>query len=119
VADHLDHARFQALDLFAQHERLALLQADGAVAVAAGQLHRSQQLGVALEEIGRVGQEIGDVVFGDGMFGWVHLGIVLSFAARAKAVQGPRYIRFRRKGSDRVGDFDFRLEHRGGRARSS
>jgi hypothetical protein len=42
----------QRLDLLAQHLGLALLQADGAVAVRAGQLHRSQQLGVALEEVG-------------------------------------------------------------------
>jgi hypothetical protein len=41
-----------SLDLVAQHLGLALLQAHGAVAVRAGQVHRGQQLGMALEEIG-------------------------------------------------------------------
>jgi len=67
VADHFHDALLQQLDLLAQHLGLALLQAHCAVAVRAGELHRGQQLGVALEEVGRVRQIVGNVVFGDGI----------------------------------------------------
>ena len=87
VPDHLDHAGFQTLDFFAQHAGLAFLQADRTVAVAAGQLHRGQQGGVALEKVGRVGQKVGNVVFGDGMFGGVHGGIVLGLGMARKTLR--------------------------------
>ena len=65
VADHLDDPVLEALDLLAQHFHLPLLQRHRALAVRAGQLDRREQLGMALEEAGRVGQVVGDVVFGD------------------------------------------------------
>ena len=60
--------RCSSFDLLAQHFGLALLQAHGALAVRAGELHARQQLGMALEEAGCAQQVFGDVVFGDG--GW-------------------------------------------------
>ena len=69
VPHHVHQAVLQRLDLFAQHLGLALLQAHGAVAVRARQLHRRQQFGMAREEVGRVGQVVGDVVFGDRVHG--------------------------------------------------
>jgi uncharacterized protein GlcG (DUF336 family) len=63
---HFDDALLQALDLLAQHFGLALLQAHGALAVRAGELHARQHLGMALEEAGCAQQVFGDVVFGDG-----------------------------------------------------
>jgi hypothetical protein len=65
MAHHVHHAVLERLDLFAQHLRLPLLQAHGPVAMRAGELDGSQQLGVPLEEIGRVRQVVGDIVFGD------------------------------------------------------
>ena len=67
VADHLDDLLLQALMLLAQHLHLPLLQRHRALAVRAGQLHGGQQLGMALEEAGRVHQVVGDVVFGDAL----------------------------------------------------
>jgi hypothetical protein len=57
----------EALDALAQHLHLPLLQADGACAVRAAQLHRRQQFGMALEEARCVGQVVGDIGFGDAL----------------------------------------------------
>ena len=65
VTDHVHDAVLQRLDLVAQHQGLTFLQAHGALAVRVRELHAGQQLGVALEKIGCIGQVIGDVVFGD------------------------------------------------------
>ena len=67
VADHFHDALLQRLDFFAQHLGLALLQAHGPVAVRAGELHGGQQFGMAQEKVGRIGQVVGNIVFGDGV----------------------------------------------------
>ena len=67
VADHLDQLVLQALDFFAQHFHLPLLQRHRTLPVRAGQLHGGQQLRMALEEAGRLGQEIRDVFFRDAL----------------------------------------------------
>ena len=59
--------RSRPLILLAQHLHLPLLQRHRALAVRAGELDRGEQLGVALEEAGAVGQVVGDVVFGDAL----------------------------------------------------
>ena len=66
MADHVDQAMLQHLDLVAQHLGLALVQVDHALAVGTTQLHRGQQLGIALEEAGVLDQVLGDVALGDG-----------------------------------------------------
>jgi len=66
--------RLERTDFFAQHLGLALLQADRPPAMGAAQANRGQQLGMAVEKIGRVHQKLGDVVFGDGVeCGWFHV----------------------------------------------
>src|SRR6185369_181701 len=65
VAHQVHEAVLQRLDLFPQHLGLALLQAHRPIAVRAGELHRRQQLRVAREEVRRIRQVVGDIVFGD------------------------------------------------------
>ena len=65
MAEHVHDAVLERLDLVAQHQGLTFLQPHGALAVRVRELHAGQQLGMALEEVGRVGQVVGDVVFGD------------------------------------------------------
>ena len=79
VANHLDHPRFQPLDLFPQQSGLPFLKTHSPVAVAAGQLHRGQHFGMALKKVWRVRQKVGDVVFGDGVFSGVHTLILVGF----------------------------------------
>ncbi|MCY1547215.1 hypothetical protein D9M68_832580 [compost metagenome] len=62
MAHQVGQAQLQALVLLAQDFHLALLQRHGAVAVRAGQLHGSQQLGVLFEEFGMALQVGGDVL---------------------------------------------------------
>ena len=67
VPDHLDQLLLETLDLVAQHFHLPLLQRHRAMAVRAGQLHGSQQLGMALEEARAVGEVVRDVGLGDAL----------------------------------------------------
>jgi len=65
-----NQAMLQHFDLLAQHLRLTLLQTHGPVAVRAVELHGGQQLGMALKKVGRIGQVVGNVVFGNGVGKW-------------------------------------------------
>ena len=69
MAHHVHDAVLKALDLVAQHLCLALLQTHRTMALRVRQLHCGQKRGMALKEIRRVHQIIGNIVFGDGAHG--------------------------------------------------
>ena len=67
VADHLDQAVLEALDLAAEHFHLPLLQRNGALAMRILQLHCGEKFCMPLKEPRRIGEVVGNVLFGNAL----------------------------------------------------
>ena len=67
MANHVHDAHLKSANFVAQHLRLTLLQTHRTVVVWTQQMYRRQQLRMPLKKVRRVGQEISDVVFRNGI----------------------------------------------------